>query len=127
MVSPSAAAKGIEAGSTEFGDRQTLEANLVDAVGGGGAPGVSATQGGPGVTVPEEPLGALIGGEVRGSQDGSITDGLSVGAGTGVAGAPDQMLGDRATRLRQLALQGSNPFVRAAARQELRRMTKEPI
>lgn len=123
MVEPRHA---IEPGSTEFGDRQTLEQGLQA---GGGAPTAppSAPTGTPGVTIPEDPLGALTSGEVKGQADGMITDGLSVGAGTGPPNAPAQMLGDRATRLRQLAMEASSPYVRAAARQELRRMTTEPI
>ncbi len=121
------AAKAIEPGSTESGDRQTLEAGLAQLSGGGGAPAPTGPPEGGGLTVPENPLGALTSGEVPGDEEGFVTDGLSVGAGTGPAGAPDVMMGDRATRLRQLATEASSPQVRAAARSELRRMTREPV
>lgn len=123
------AAKAIEPASTESGDRQILEQGLATLAGGGGGGGPAPTgppEGG-GLTVPENPLGALTSGEVPGDEEGFVTDGLSVGAGTGPAGAPDVMLGDRATRLRQIATEASSPQVRTAARAELRRMTREPV
>ena len=66
MVEP---AKAIEPVSTESGDRQRLEEGLA-AVSGGGGGGLVPTgppEGG-GLTVPENPLGALTSGEVPGDE-----------------------------------------------------------
>lgn len=125
-LSGSEAAKAIQPGSTEFGDRATLEAGLQDVLGGaqGGAP--SPTPSGGSLAIPEDPIGALASGQVAGDPNSPITDGLAVGPGTTPL-PTDHMQGDRAVRLRQLALQASSPQVRAAARNELRRMTREPI
>lgn len=123
MVDP---VKAIEPRSTEHGDRATLEAGLT-GVGGGAPSATGSPEPSPALAVPEDPLGALMSGEAPGDPGGTVTDGLSVGGGTGPAGAPDIMMGDRATRLRQLATEASSPQVRAAARAELRRMTREPV
>ncbi len=119
-------AKAIEPGSTESGDRQVLEQGLSAVSGGGAAPTATGAPAPGPLANPENPLGALIDGEVAGDPNGQVTDGLSVGAGTGPAGAPDIMLGDKATRLRSIANEASSPQVRAAARSELRRMTRDP-
>ncbi len=121
-------AKAIEPGSTESGDRQVLEQGLAAVSGGGAAPTATGAPAPGPLANPENPLGALIDGEVQGDPNGQVTDGLSVGAGTGpAAGAPDIMLGDKASRLRSIANEASSPQVRTAARAELRRMTREPI
>ena len=119
--------RAIEPGSTASGDRATLESGLSEvlsgAEGGQAAPG----PGGPaGVSIPEDPMGALLSGAVGGDEL-PATEGLSVGPGGGPAQEATQMLGTRAESLRSIAQEASSPMLRAAARSELRRMTKEGI
>ena len=119
--------RAIEPGSTESGNRQVLESGLSQVLSGQEAQqGQSAPGGPPGVAIPESPLGALLSGEVEGDQFPS-TEGLSVGAGGGPAQEATIMQGTRANGLRQIANEASSPMLRAAARAELRRMTKEGI
>ncbi|MEE8374263.1 MAG: hypothetical protein V3R87_11140 [Dehalococcoidia bacterium] len=119
--------RAIEPGSTESGDRATLESGLSQVLSGqeaqqqAPAPGAS-----PGVATPEDPLGALLSGEVSGDEFPS-TEGLSVGPGGGPAQEATHMMGSRAESLRAIAQEASSPMLRAAARSELRRMTKEGI
>jgi len=116
----------IAPGSMAYGDRGPLEQGLSSAMGGGGG----APQGGaPAPTAlptPENPLGALLSGQVGGG-DTPITDGLSVGPGANPVTAPDQMLGDRASRLRMIATEAASPQMRELARSMLRRMAREPL
>lgn len=120
----------IAPGSTEYGDRQKLEGSLSAIVGqgGGGAPAPGGGGGAPGPIVPEDALGALMGGQVSPGGDMPLTDGLSVGPGAGPAAQQeDPLLGDRANRLRMIASEAASPQLRALARSELKRMTREPI
>lgn len=120
-------ARAIEPGSTEYGQRQVLEEGLAQVGGGVGAGGPPAPAAGPPpLTIPEDPIGALLSGEVSGNPNLPITDGLSVGDGAGPM-TNDPMLGNRASRLRMIAEEASSPMVRAAARNELRRMAREPV
>ena len=124
-------AKAIEPGSTESGDRAGLEQGLQQMSGGGpvGAPGAGAPPAAGGLNIPEDPIGGLMSGEVRGNADLPITDGLSVGPGAGSAdtGIDPSMQTSRASKVRDLAMNASTPAIRAAARNELRRMLREPI
>ena len=131
MATASEAVKAIEPGSTASGDRQTLEAGLGSVLGedssgqGGGPP---PAPGAGGLTIPEDPIGALLSGEASGNPDIPLSDGLSLGPG---AGAPDNihpaMKTSRANRVRDLAMNASTPMIRQAARNELRRMMREPV
>ena len=117
-------AKGIEAGSTEYGDRQKLEAGLASL--GGTSPSAGAGGSSPGTTplpATDDPLGALLSGSVSGG-GGPPTDGLSVGPGMG-APAEDPMMTDKANRLRMVATNAESPMLRAAARAQLRVMVGE--
>ncbi len=123
------AQRAIEPGSTESGDRATLEAGLSEVLGqGGGGPAAPAPAGPGNVTIPEDPLGALLSGEVSGNADLPSTDGLSVGPGTGAPGqvAPS-MMNSRAEMLRDMAQNAETPALRQASRNELRRMLREAI
>jgi hypothetical protein len=117
----------IEPGSLPYGARQQLEANLPQAL-AGGAPeeGGGGELGGP-VAIPEDPIGALLSGEVEPDQEGPVTEGLSVGLGAGPFSEPDEMMSSRAEKLRMLAQEASSPLIQQAARNELRRMAREPI
>lgn len=117
----------IQPGSIPHGERGGLEAGLQEVLGGqaGGASG-----GGGGVAPasplpsPNDPLGALLGGQVPGDANLPVTDGLSVGAGAAPISEADPMLSDRASKLRAIATEASSPMLRAAARGELRRMAR---
>lgn len=117
------AINSIEPGSVPSGGRGALEAGLQETL---GAPEAAPAAGDPSaVPAPSgaDPLGALLGGGVTPGGKGLITDGLSVGAGTG---PPSQGAGPMsspdAERLRQVALQAATPTLRAAARRLLRRL-----
>lgn len=123
--------RSIEPGSIPHGERQGLESGLSQVLpaaqqpeGGGGASGVP---GGGSVAIPEDPLGALLTGEIAGDPNMPQTAGLSVGAGSGPAVENDVMMGSRAERVRALATESSSPLIRQAARNELRRMAREGI
>ncbi len=119
--------RAITPGSTESGDRQVLESGLSQVLSGQESQQQAAAPGAvPGVSIPEDPLGALLSGTVQGDEL-PPTEGLSVGAGGGPAQEATHMLGSRAASLRALAQEASSPMLRAAARSELRRMTKEGI
>lgn len=119
--------RSIEPGSLAYGDRQGLEANLSAATAPMGAEeGGGAAPGGGNLSIPEDPLGALLSGELGGNPDSPITDGLSMGPGSSPE-SNDVMMGSRAERVRQLAQEASSPQIRAAARSELRRMAREAI
>lgn len=121
----------IQPGSTAYGDRQTLEQNLPLATAGGAGPGggpeEEAPAGGGPVAIPEDPIGALLSGELDVASGEPTTSGLSVGPGPGPPSPPDVMMGGRAEKLRLLATEASNPAIRAAARNELRRMARKGI
>jgi hypothetical protein len=116
----------IAPGSTEYGQRGNLEAGLASVLGqgGGGAPG--GPEGGAPLPPAQNPIESLLGGGI-GAANLPITDGLSVGQGAGPVEQADPMLGDRANRLRMIASQAASPQLRALARSELRRMTREPL
>jgi hypothetical protein len=120
--------RSIEPGSLAQGDRQGLEDNLSAALTQQEtAAGPPPAAGGGAMTIPEDPLGALMSGEVSGNSELPMTDGLSVGPGAGAPGANDPMLSSRAERVRQLATEASSPNIRAAARNELRRLARGGI
>jgi len=120
-------ARSIEPGSIPHGDRQTLESNLPAALSQQEqAAGPVAPNGGS-LAIPEDPVGALLSGEIAGDPNEPTTAGLSVGPGDGPAEQPDVMLGNRAERLRQLATESTSPILKDAARNELRRMAREGI
>ena len=120
--------RAITPGSVAHGDRAGLEAGLSQALTTQEAvAGPSQGGGPPPLAIPEDPLGALVSGEVGGS-DLPSTDGLSVGPG---AGAPSSvaptMVTPRADLLRDLAENAATPAIRTAARNELRRTLREGI
>lgn len=120
--------RAIEPGSLRQGDRATLEEGISQVLPQESGPPADAPAGPSGpLGIPEEPLGALLNGEI-GGDDLPTTDGLSVGPGAG----PDvplspQMASPKAQKVRELATQSSSPSLRAAARNELRRMSRNPI
>jgi len=122
-------AKGIAPGSTEYGDRQVLEDGLGDAIidQPTGAPNPAA--GAPPLPVDStgDPMAALLSGQLNpnAGQD-PLTSGLSVGLGAGTPGSIEQQDPVK-TRLQQVAQFAKSPLVRAAARNELRRITREAI
>lgn len=123
--------RAIEPGSTESGDRGTLEEGLSSVLGGaaGGAPQGATPEGAPApVTIPEDPMGALLGGEVAGDPTLPSADGLSVGPGAGPpAGINPVMQTSRAELLRDFAMNAETPALRQSARNELRRMLRQAI
>lgn len=128
MASADQLIKSIEPGSTEYGDRQTLEAGLATAVSGtpsGPAATAAASRAVP-VDSTTDPLAAVLSGQLDIGSGGPITDGLSVGAGAGPGGAPEQQHPVK-VRLQQVATQAKSPLTRAAARNELRRLVREPL
>jgi hypothetical protein len=119
--------RAIEPGSTESGDRATLEQGLSEvlAQGGGGAAPQPPAAGG--VGIPSDPVAGLLNGDVSGDQL-PTTDGLSVGPGAGGAQDGTPVLeGARADGLRDLAENSSVPGIRQAARNELRRMARRLV
>ena len=119
----------IAPGSTQYGDRQNLEAGLSQIMSGagGGSAGAPTTTPAPRVPGSSNPLAALASGVVSGNPNSPVTAGMSVGPGPGPAVGMDPMMGDRANRLRALATQAASPALRALARAELRRMVREPL
>lgn len=115
----------IAPGSTEYGERQNLEQGISSAMGAAGQPTGGAQPAVPVPPMPDNPLGALLSGEIKGDQL-PVTDGLSVGPG---AGPPqnDPMMSTRAQRLRTIATEAASPVARSAARRALRRMTRESL
>jgi len=121
-ASPSESIAAIEPGSTEYGDRATLEAGLTELGGGAGVgPGGSPAPGATPLPATGDPLGELMGGGVPGNPNLPLTDGLSVGPGAGPA-VEDPMLSTRAERIRVIATSAESPMLRAAARAQLRAM-----
>ena len=126
MTTRSQLVEGIEPRSLEHGKRAELEAGLqgalVDApaVPGGGAGGP------PPVDSAEDPLAALLGGNLDPGGTGEpVTSGLSVGPGRMPLEAQPQ--DPRQIRLQQIATQAKNPTLRAMARNELRRNSGERV
>jgi len=117
----------IAPGSTEYGDRGALEA-AIGSAGGGGPAAPSAGGGGPTTALPSatDPLGALLGGGITPGEL-PLTDGLSAGPGAGPNMGDDPMLSDYATRLRTLATEAASPMLRSAARNRLRRMSRQQL
>ena len=115
----------ISPGSTAYGERQNLEQGISQAMGSAGQPTSGAQPASPVAPVPDNPLGALLSGEVQGDNL-PVTDGMSIGPGAGPA---DQhpMMSTRAQRLRTVATEAASPVARAAARRALRLMTRETI
>jgi hypothetical protein len=115
----------IAPGSTEYGERKNLEAGLSQAMGSAGNPTSGAQPASPVAPLPDNPLGALLSGEIPGDNT-PVTDGLSIGPG---AGPQNQhpMMSDRAQRLRTVATEAASPVARAAARRALRLMSREAI
>lgn len=123
------AQRAIEPGSVAHGERGQLESGLSEVLGQQAAQGPPAQGGAAPLQIPEDPIGALLGGEVEGNPDLPTTDGLSVGPG---AGAPQtdiapSMVTPRAEIMRELAETAASPAVRAAARNELRRTLREAL
>lgn len=121
MVSADDISRTIEPGSTEFGERDDIEANLQSAIpqlqgsAGPASPGLLPS-GGAGSSV--NPMQELLGGEVS---DLPVTDGMSVGPGAG-PGQTAQGVADSPTmnKLRLLATEAKNPVLRQKARNALR-------
>ena len=129
MTSRSDTAAAITPGSLEYGDRQKLVAGL-QSVGTGGQPAAPNPAAGtlpPPVDGANDPLAALLGGQINPQgTDNPLTSGLSVGPGNGPDGV--QNLQDpRKVRLQQIATKASSPMLRAAARLELRRLVGERV
>ncbi len=114
--------QSIEPGSIPHGDRQGLEQGLADIGGAppsGGPPGA----GGP-LPSPSNPLQSLLSGEVTPGGDVPLTDGLSVGPGSGGAqGVPDA----RKERLKILAQHAQSPTLRSGAMAALRKYDQEGL
>jgi hypothetical protein len=125
-ATPSELVSGIAPGSIPSGDRATLEQGLT-AGAAGSETGRPNPLGGPSV-VPvdnvDDPLAALMSGELNPGPSGPITEGLSVGPGAGPANAVED---PRIVRVRQIALQAKSPTIRAVMRNELRRMSSEAV
>lgn len=122
-ASPSQLISAIEPGSTDYGDRQTLEAGLAaSSPDGAPAPDPAAAAVAPPVDAGGDPLSALLSGAVNPGGSGPLTSGLSVGPGAGPMGQLGQV-DPKEERLRQVATQSQSPVVRALARNELRRLT----
>ncbi len=122
MTSADELRRSIEPGSTEYGDRQELEAGLSSAVQPGApaqSPQASAQ------TAAGNPLAALLGGDINPNQaeDLPTTAGLSVGPGPGPYGADTE--DPRMVKLRQAATTARSPELRQIARNELRRLVRE--
>lgn len=117
---------GIAPGSLEHGERAPLEAGLMSGAVGGASQGAAPSAPPPPVDAVGNPLAALINGDINpGGQPDPLTAGLSVGPGPGPAGTDP--LEPKKVRLRQIATQGDSPLLRAAARNELRRMVRAAV
>lgn len=120
---------GIEPGSVEHGQRASLEQGLSSALGEAPQTGPNPAAGQPDLPLDnvDDPIAALLSGDLDpgGGQD-PLTSGLSVGPGAGPAGT--QAFQDpKKVRLQQLANEARSPLVRAAARNELRRLTGDRV
>ena len=123
-ASPSQNIASIEPGSTEYGDRQKLEAGLAAGGAPTGAPNPAAGGPAPQLDAGTDPLGAILNGSLNPGGSDELTAGLSVGPGPGPLGdtnVPDP----KKVRLAQIAETARSPMLRAAARNELRRLAGE--
>lgn len=115
--------KSITPGSTEYGERASLEqglAQIASAPTGGGGPAPAATPGGSAIPPgPESPLGTLLSGGLT-PEPTPLTDGLSVGSGRGPTPEPNPWTDNYTERLRYLAQFAKTPMLRAQARAALR-------
>lgn len=119
----------IAPGSTEYGERASLEAAIGQAGAGGGGPAAPIAGGGGAASAlpsPTDPLGALLSGSIS-PEEKPLTDGLSFGPGAGPTRGDDPLLSDYAQRLRTLATEAASPMLRAAARTRLRRMSRTQV
>ncbi len=120
---------GIEPGSVEHGQRAALEQGLSAALPDASQTGPNplAGQPGPPLDSVDDPIAALLSGELDpGGGQEPITSGLSVGPGDGPPGSLPQQ-DPKKVRLQQIATQARSPLFRAAARNELRRLTGESV
>jgi hypothetical protein len=115
MPSADDISRTIEPGSLDYGDRQVVNANLQQALGGGGGTVSPAPQ-----AMPPEPeedeLEFLDQGPVS---ELPVTAGLSAGPGGPPAGTP-LVETSKVERLRLLATEATSPVMRHLARQALR-------
>lgn len=113
----------IEPGSTDYGDRQTLEAGLAQV--GGGAPTGGGGTPSPTTVMPSagNPLSSLLSGAIS-PGDSPITSGLSVGPGDGPMNAPpvSPTDNDLGYKLKLIASQSTSPTLRRLAMARLKRM-----
>lgn len=118
----------IEPGSVPHGDRKGLEQSLQDVLASPeGGPPVEGEAAAP-IPTSNDPVGALLGGELAPNNDVPLTSGMSVGPGNNTD-VNNIMLTDRANQLRLLATQAITPSLRATALRMLKRMTQgsEPV
>lgn len=115
----------IEPGSTEYGDRQTLEQGL-QALSGGAAPEMGGEVMSPTTTVPAQgsPFSSLLAGDVAPNSNNPLTAGLSVGPGAGPQRAPGPTDNDVGDRLRMIAEQSSSATLRRLAVLRLQAMQR---
>lgn len=122
MANVSELSAGIMPGSLPHGDRASLEAGLSSAVSSPtGAPAPTAAPPMP-MDNTDDPLAALLSGDITLPPGGQPTDGLSVGAGPGPLPKPEES--PKTERLRWIAEQATSPTLRALAMRELRKGRK---
>lgn len=126
-ATPSDISAAIPAGTFAQGDRQDFTANLQTALGGqGGSSQAAGGQVPPPVDSVQDPMAALISGDLNPGEAGTLTDGLSVGPGAGVDGFEPQ-LDPRRVRLTDISTQSNSLVLRSMARAELRLLDDEPV
>jgi hypothetical protein len=123
-ASPSQIAGSIGAGTTEYGQRQQLAADIQSATAGASAPSGTgpAPVGGSAGVGPGDPIGAMLSGMVTSGED-PLTSGLSVGPGAGPA-SPMGAGMDMQAKLLSVANNARSPQLRAQARQTLQRLVR---
>lgn len=117
--------KAISPNSTAYGDRQTLEAGLSQA--GGGGEGGAPTGAGPAPILPAtgNPLGDMLSGAITPDSSGPLTEGLSVGPGAGpIEQPPGPYDNDEARKLQELSTQSTSPTLRRLAQIRLQQIYK---
>lgn len=116
--------QAIEANSTEYGDRQTLEEGLQALQGGGPMPSPDGGVAPPSTTLPAQgsPFSALLSGEVKAPTGNPLSAGLSVGPGSGPANGPTD--NDVGQKLKMILEQSSSPTLRRLAYMRLRAMQR---